>query len=305
MHVGSATVGARLRPLDGAVRPAAAGRARCRCGSATGCCCATRAARRVLGADVRDVDPPELRRRGAARQRAAELAAQPPGTAGAAADLARRRVVRADDFVAMGWPVPAERDGASGPWLLAAGAGRRARRRGCRDVGRRLPAAASAGARAAGRGAAPRRSSCPTPSWCPAVVRPPLVLREGRVVDGDGRRCRRRCSGRSTAIRARLAADPFAAPEAPRPGRRRAGAARAGGRRAQRAAGPDRRRRLPRARASRTRPGPGWPALPQPFTLSQARQAWGTSRRVAVPLMEWLDARGVTVRLPDNTRRLR
>jgi selenocysteine-specific elongation factor len=46
-------------------------------------------------------------------------------------------------------------------------------------------------------------------------------------------------------------------------------------------------------------------AIPQPFTVSQARQAWGTSRRVAVPLMEWLDARGVTVRLPDNTRRLR
>ena len=45
--------------------------------------------------------------------------------------------------------------------------------------------------------------------------------------------------------------------------------------------------------------------LPQPFTLSQARQAWGTSRRVAVPLMEWLDARGVTERLPDNSRRLR
>jgi selenocysteine-specific elongation factor len=46
-------------------------------------------------------------------------------------------------------------------------------------------------------------------------------------------------------------------------------------------------------------------ALPQPFTLSQARTAWGTSRRVAVPLAEWLDARGVTERLPDNTRRLR
>jgi selenocysteine-specific elongation factor len=45
--------------------------------------------------------------------------------------------------------------------------------------------------------------------------------------------------------------------------------------------------------------------LPQPFTLSQARQAWGTSRRVAVPLAEWLDARGVTVRLGDATRRLR
>jgi selenocysteine-specific elongation factor len=45
--------------------------------------------------------------------------------------------------------------------------------------------------------------------------------------------------------------------------------------------------------------------LPSPFTLSEARQAWGTSRRVAVPLAEWLDARGITVRLPDNTRRLR
>jgi selenocysteine-specific elongation factor len=39
--------------------------------------------------------------------------------------------------------------------------------------------------------------------------------------------------------------------------------------------------------------------------VSQARQAWGTTRRVAVPLVEWLDARGVTVRLPDNSRRLR
>jgi selenocysteine-specific elongation factor len=45
--------------------------------------------------------------------------------------------------------------------------------------------------------------------------------------------------------------------------------------------------------------------VPQPFTLSQARSAWRTSRRVAVPLAEWLDARGVTQRLPDATRRLR
>jgi selenocysteine-specific elongation factor len=28
-------------------------------------------------------------------------------------------------------------------------------------------------------------------------------------------------------------------------------------------------------------------------------------RQVAVPLMEWLDAQGITVRLPDDTRRLR
>jgi selenocysteine-specific elongation factor len=43
----------------------------------------------------------------------------------------------------------------------------------------------------------------------------------------------------------------------------------------------------------------------QPSTISQGRQSWGTSRRVAVPLMEWLGAHGMTVRSPDNTRRLR
>jgi selenocysteine-specific elongation factor len=43
-------------------------------------------------------------------------------------------------------------------------------------------------------------------------------------------------------------------------------------------------------------------ALPQPFTSSQARQAWGTSRRVALPLLDRLDRLGVTRRLPDDTR---
>jgi selenocysteine-specific elongation factor len=45
--------------------------------------------------------------------------------------------------------------------------------------------------------------------------------------------------------------------------------------------------------------------LPQPFTLSQARQALGTSRRVAVPLLTLLDGRGITERMPDDRRRLR
>ena len=42
--------------------------------------------------------------------------------------------------------------------------------------------------------------------------------------------------------------------------------------------------------------------LPQPFTLSAARQALDTTRRVAVPLLELLDRRGVTRRLPDDAR---
>jgi selenocysteine-specific elongation factor len=46
-------------------------------------------------------------------------------------------------------------------------------------------------------------------------------------------------------------------------------------------------------------------ALPQPFGVSEARQALGTSRRVALPLLAHLDRSGRTLRLPDDRRRLR
>lgn len=42
--------------------------------------------------------------------------------------------------------------------------------------------------------------------------------------------------------------------------------------------------------------------LEQPFTTSQARQAWDTTRRVAIPLLEHLDARGWTRRVDGNHR---
>jgi selenocysteine-specific elongation factor len=45
--------------------------------------------------------------------------------------------------------------------------------------------------------------------------------------------------------------------------------------------------------------------LEQPFTTSQARQALRTSRRVAVPLLEYLDRARVTERLPGDLRRIR
>ncbi|MEV7957064.1 selenocysteine-specific translation elongation factor [Streptomyces sp. NPDC088252] len=46
-------------------------------------------------------------------------------------------------------------------------------------------------------------------------------------------------------------------------------------------------------------------ALPQPFTVSQGRACLGTSRRVAVPLFEYLDRLGLTVRTNAQERRLR
>ena len=42
--------------------------------------------------------------------------------------------------------------------------------------------------------------------------------------------------------------------------------------------------------------------LPTPFSVAEARMALDTSRRVAVPLLELLDRRGTTTRLPDGTR---
>ena len=45
--------------------------------------------------------------------------------------------------------------------------------------------------------------------------------------------------------------------------------------------------------------------LEQPFTLSEARQALGTTRKVALPLLEHLDALRLTVRADSNRRRLR
>ncbi|WP_233517786.1 selenocysteine-specific translation elongation factor [Geodermatophilus marinus] len=299
VHVGSAAVAARTRPLDGAaVRLRLAGPLPLRVGDRL--LLRDPGARRVLGADVRDVDPPELRRRGAARARAAELSARPGGAAGAAADLARRRVVRTADFTAMGWPVP---EGAAqvGPWLLAPGLPD--------ELAAALPDVVTRYRRLRPLEPGPpvavvqRALELPAPELVPVAVRPPLALQEGRVVAAAAG-LPPRVQAAVDGIRARLAADPFAAPEA--------------GDLAAAALGPRelaaavRERQLVRI-AEGVYLAPGVEAvarerlvaLPAPFTLSQARAAWGTTRRVAVPLMEWLDARGVTQRLPDSTRRLR
>ena len=250
----------------------------------------------MLGADVLDVAPPELRRRGAARQRAADLVAHPD----AAADLVRRRVVRADDFVAMGWPVPEDADRV-GPWLLAPGL--------VVELAGQVPGLVAEYRRAHPLEPGPpvdvvrRALDLPDAELLSAVVRPPLVLRQGRVVEAAAALPDpvQRAVDR---VLAGLAADPFAAPEAPELaaaglGPRELAAAVRSGQLVRIAEG------VVLAPGIEDEARARLAAVSQPFTLSQARQAWGTSRRVAVPLMEWLDARGVTARLPDNTRRLR
>ncbi len=299
LHVGSAAVPVRLRPLDGAaVRLRLASPLPLRVGDRV--LLRDPGARRVLGADVRDVAPPELRRRGAARARAAELEDQDAGPAGATADLTRRRVVRADEFTAMGWPVPDDVVRA-GPWLLAPGL--------VDTLARRVPGLVAAHRQAHPLEPGPpvavvrRELDLPDDDLVRLAVRPPLALREGRVVvaaAGLPPAVQRAVD----AIRARLAGDPFAAPDADelraaRLGPRELAAAVRDGQLVRIAEGVYLAPGVERVARQRLA------AVPQPFTLGQARSAWGTSRRVAVPLMEWLDARGVTQRLPDATRRLR
>src|SRR3954447_23806825 len=216
----------------------------------------------------------------------------------------------------MGWPLPADAT-AQGPWLLAGGLADElaarvpqvvARYRQLRPLepgpptGALRPAPAPPGA-GLPPGVRRRAVERPDVGLREVVVRPPFVLRDGRVLDEDAA-LPAEVQRAVDDIRARLASDPSAAPEPPELvsaglGSRELAAALRSGQLLRIADGvylaPD---VADTARARLT-------AVPQPFTLSQARQAWGTSRRVAVPLMEWLDAQRVTERLADNTRRLR
>ncbi|MBN6051704.1 selenocysteine-specific translation elongation factor [Nonomuraea sp. RK-328] len=135
-----------------------------------------------------------------------------------------------------------------------------------------------------------------------ALVRPPLTLAAGRIAAGPAG-LPPPVAGAVERLRRDLAAHPFQAPEAARlaelglGARELAAAVRAGA-------------LLRVGEGVVLLPGADERAaellrrLPQPFTVSQARNTLGTSRRVAVPLLEHLDRAGLTERLDDVRRRL-
>jgi selenocysteine-specific elongation factor len=241
----------------------------------------------AAGIEVLDVRPPGLRRRGAARDRAAELATgrvRPPDCAPAA------------ELRAMGLPLRGER---VGDWVVDPQwwAGRRecataAVRRWAddHDIAAGMPL-----------------ETLRQLVGLPAVELVPKLLESTglEVVDGlvrsPGASLPARVEKALHTIEEWLAAEPFRAPEADEltelklGPRELAAAARTG--------------RLTRI-ADGVVLGPGaldraagvLATLPQPFTVSEARRALGTSRRVAVPLLEQLDARRVTMRGSDGTR---
>jgi selenocysteine-specific elongation factor len=270
--------------------------------------------RPILGATVLDVSPPRLRGNGAAAAAERELASWPePPTA---TDLLRRhQLLRASAASAMGLgdlPPPV-----SGEWLADPGHWQRLRQL--------LTAAVTAQAErdplAPGLPVDAARAELGLPdrdlvealaAWhADGSTDEPIDTSGGYLRRADGGRARTGhprlpapVADAVAAVLADLSDAPFGAPDAERmrelglDARAAAAAERAG-----------LLRRLPGnvllapdapERAARILAG-----LPQPFTAADARKALGTSRRVVIPLLEWLDREGVTRRLPDDRRMMR
>jgi selenocysteine-specific elongation factor len=301
LHVGAAAMPARVRPLGpDTARLGLAGPLPLRIGD-RGLIRDPGARRIPAGVTMLDVRPPPLRRRGAAAARAAELAAM-DGTADGAAELRRRRLIRRDELIAMGAAVPPGAVEAGG-WLADP---ETLTTRADQLV---TAVAAHAAAHPLEPGmpleTARQVTGLPDARLVELLLRPPLTVADGRV--HHGRRDPELPVAVQQAVdqvRTELAQRPFAAPEAQRLAglglgtRQLAAAVRAG-------------QLLRIADGIVLAPGADdlaverLRALPAPFTLSQARQALDTSRRVVVPLMELLARRGITRKLPDGTHVLR
>ena len=294
LHVGSALAGVRVRPLgkdfyrltlDHPLPLRIGDRAVLR----------DPGSRALWGARVLDPAPPALGRRGAAARRAEALTGH-DGTA--AAELRTRGVVRRSLLRRIGAPLSPLPPGTltAGDWLLDP------------DRAAELRAALLAAVRAAGHAGLPVAAAAhelglPDAALAAALVEPPVVAEGGRLTLA-GASVPAAATAALERLRDHLAGAPFAAPTAEELD----------------ALGLDAATVAVLHRAGlvlRLAPGvvllpeavdravAALAVLPQPFTTSQARQALGTSRRVALPLLGHLDATGRTLRLPDDTRRLR
>lgn len=247
--------------------------------------------RRLWGAVVADPVPPPLGRRGAAARRAQELG---DGTD----EVRRRRTVSARLLHRIGAAVPTDAIQA-GDWLLSPDHAADLRTRLAElvaqhaaehplDPGISVTAAADA-------------LDLPSAELVPALIDVPLRLEHGKVLPATDVGLPAELLDAVSQVHKTLEDNPYVAPDADQlrelglDGRALAAAERAG--LLLRIA--DGIVLLPGAdqRAAELLSG-----LPQPFTTSAARQHLGSTRRVVIPLLELLDRRGLTRRLPDDRR---
>ncbi|WP_433549706.1 selenocysteine-specific translation elongation factor [Micromonospora zamorensis] len=296
LHVGSAAVPARVRPLGPDT-------VRLRLARPLPLLVGDRALLRdpgrhhvTGGVRVLDVAPPPLARRGAAVARA-QVLAELDGRPDLAGELRRRRLVRVGALIRMG--VPVDVTAVAGDWLADPAHWRRLGEQVTEEVARYarehplepgMPVDALR-----------QRLALPDRVLVEALVRPPLRVHAGRVGAAGADALPEPVARAVQRVRAEYGDRPFRAPEADRLvdlglGPREIGAAVRAGALLRLA---DNVVLLPDALDDAVRVLAG---LPQPFTLSAARQALDTTRRVAVPLLELLDRRGATRRLPDDAR---
>ncbi|WP_306207978.1 selenocysteine-specific translation elongation factor [Actinoplanes sp. RD1] len=292
-HIGSAAVPARVRPLGKDT-------ARLRLARPLPLRLGDRALLRdpgrhhvAGGVTVLDVVPPGLSRRGAAAARADVLAGL-DGTPDLPGELRRRKLARRADLARTGVPTD-EVSPVAGDWLADPAHWASLRDRLAAEVARH--AADNPLEPGAPVEALRHRLALPDRALVEALITPPLVLRAGRVSTADAGAPAELSAAVDQAF-APLADRPFAAPEANdlRLSPKQIAAAARAGLLVHLGAGVILRATAPDEAAAVLA------ALPQPFTLSEARQALATTRRVAVPLLGLLDTRGLTRRLPDDRR---
>jgi selenocysteine-specific elongation factor len=239
----------------------------------------------ATGFDVLDVRPPPFTRRGAARQRAHDLA-------NGIDHLLGRGFVPVSEATAMGWPAQGK---VAGDWLIHGDHWADLRKQAQTEVDTWL----DRNPLAAGMPAETLRQALGLPALdllaaLAVPVHGGLVLRAVQPLPEPTESAVR-------TIEQRLRESPFRAPEAHELrdlglGRRELAAA----------------ARLGRITtiADGVALGPNayqqaltvLSVLPQPFTVSEARRALDTTRRVAIPLLEELDRLGHTSPLPDGRR---
>jgi selenocysteine-specific elongation factor len=287
LHIGSAAVPVRVRPLgESAARLRLARPLPLRVGD-VGLLRDPGEHRIAAGIEVLDVRPPQLRRRGAARARADELAtghAPPPVCA------------RANDLRAMGFDPVGER---VGEWVVDPQWWAQRRQQMVtavqqwvaeHDVAAGMPLETVR-----------QQADLPSTELIPHLLDGTgLEVADGRVRSPDSGLPPRVDKALRT-VEEWLAAEPFRAPEADELKELKLGS--------QELAAAVRVGRLTRiadgvvlGADALERAAAILKTLPQPFTAAEAKRALGTTRRVAVPLLEQLDARRITRRHDDSTR---
>lgn len=300
LHVGTASVPVHVRPLgaeharltvQGATLPLRIGDRLALRGPGLD---------KLAGLEVVDMDPPSIRRRGAPAKRAEELSSHDPRDAGAY--VARREAITKTELASAGFDTdnkPTSVIEFQDWWVNAAAIGRWSKQ--LREMFDSYMARNSL-ADALPLATALTNLALPSDALLAILLAGAKLKRDGAFIrDPQAAPRDLGTAEKSVAqLEAQLAKAPFAAPDADTLKDLRLGT--------NELAAAERAGRLLRIDSIVLLPSAPRKAadilaqLPGEFTLSEARQALDTTRRIAVPLLEYMDSTGLTKRTSETTR---